>query len=182
VNTPPQHSGQVGPDVPAGLAERVVAELGGNAATVVTAESLTAGLVVARLADVPGASSCVLGGFVTYATDQKTRLLGVPREVIATYTVVSAEVALAMAEGALRATGADLAVATTGAAGPAELDGHPPGTVFVALATAEGASLVRGCVGASRLRGGRAEVREATVDVALRLIEDVLSNPRVPHT
>lgn len=168
--------------MPAGLAERVVTQLADNDFTVVTAESLTAGLVVARLAEVSGASSCLLGGFVTYATDQKTRVLGVPREVIATYTVVSGEVALAMAEGALRATGAELAVATTGAAGPAELDGHSPGTVYVALATADGASLVRGCVGASRLRGGRAEVREATVDVALRLIEDVLSNPHAPHT
>lgn len=102
------------------------------------AESCTGGLLGSRITDVPGSSAYFLGGIVAYADALKTSLLGVPPEAITRYGAVSAETALLMAQGALDATGADLAVAVTGIAGP---DGgtaeKPVGTVYVALVSAE---------------------------------------------
>jgi nicotinamide-nucleotide amidase len=103
--------------------------------TLATAESCTGGLIASRLTDVPGASAVFTHGFVTYANEAKVSLLGVPEELLAVRGAVSEPVARAMAEGALRASGADVAVAVTGIAGP---DGGTPekpvGTVFLALA------------------------------------------------
>lgn len=117
----------------------VVRRLRERGATIATAESLTGGLVCEMLTRVPGASDVLLAGLVSYTAAEKTRLLGVPPELILEHTVVSAEVAAAMAEGARAATGSDLALATTGAAGPGDWtqpDGRviPAGRVFVALA------------------------------------------------
>lgn len=85
---------------------------------VATAESCTAGLVAACMGEVPGASWVLERGFVTYSNEAKAEMLGVPAELIATHGAVSAEVARAMAEGALLRSQADLAVAITGIAGP----------------------------------------------------------------
>jgi nicotinamide-nucleotide amidase len=102
---------------------------------VVTAESCTGGLVAAALTDAPGASACVYGGFVTYANEAKTRFIGVPQSLITTHGAVSEEVARSMAEGALEAAGADLAVAITGIAGPKSDESHKPvGLVHFAVA------------------------------------------------
>ena len=99
-------------------------------------ESLTGGMISAALVDVPGASSVVRGGLVTYQTDTKTLLAGVPAELIAEKDVVSAEVACAMAVGTRTRLGVDIAVSATGLAGP---DGgtadKPVGTVFVGVST-----------------------------------------------
>jgi nicotinamide-nucleotide amidase len=102
---------------------------------VAVAESLTAGLLSAQLADVPGASDLLLGGMATYATGLKERWLGVSPELLAREGPVSEACARAMAEGILARSGADVAVALTGLAGPGG-DGseHPPGTVFAAVA------------------------------------------------
>lgn len=104
--------------------------------TVCTAESCTGGLISKRLTDVAGCSSVVAGGAVTYQTREKTRLLSVPAALIEQYTVVSEPVALAMAKGALAVFDADVAIATTGYAGPGGgTEREPVGTVYIAVAT-----------------------------------------------
>lgn len=106
-------------------------EAGGH--TVATAESLTGGRLASLLTAAPGASASYLGGVVAYATDLKTNVLGVPRTVVETHGVVSAECATAMATGVRVLTGATYAVSTTGVAGPDAQEGKPPGTVYVAV-------------------------------------------------
>ncbi|HEY0840281.1 MAG TPA: CinA family nicotinamide mononucleotide deamidase-related protein, partial [Vulgatibacter sp.] len=99
------------------------------------AESLTAGLAAATLAEAPGASDVLLGSFVTYASDLKGKWLGVSPSVLEAEGAVSEACARAMAEGALERSGADLAVALTGYAGPeGGKDGTPVGTFFAAIA------------------------------------------------
>ena len=107
-------------------------------ASVATAESLTGGRLAALLTSVPGASATYVGGVVTYATELKQSLLGVPEALVAEHGVVSAPCARAMARGARALTGATYALATTGVAGPDRQEGHPPGTVYVALAGPDG--------------------------------------------
>lgn len=103
--------------------------------TIATAESCTGGLVAARLTDRPGSSAYVLGGVVSYSNDVKSGVLGVPADLIAELGAVSEPVAAAMAEGARAVTGADVAVSTTGIAGPGgEVPGKPVGTVCFGLA------------------------------------------------
>ena len=96
------------------------------------AESVTGGLVASRCVNVAGASEWFRGGVVSYASDVKFDLLGVPAG-----PVVSADAALAMARGAQRVLGAEVGVALTGVAGPTEQDGKPVGTLFVAVITPE---------------------------------------------
>jgi nicotinamide-nucleotide amidase len=107
--------------------------------TLTVAESCTGGLVSAAITEIPGASDVFFGGFVTYSNESKIRRLGVGSDVIETFGAVSIATAWAMARGALEASGADVAVAITGIAGP---DGgtaaKPVGTVVFAKAT-------RGC-------------------------------------
>ena len=86
--------------------------------TVTTAESCTGGLVASGLVDLAGISAFFKEGYVTYAPEAKERILGVPKEVIAQYGVVSEQTAAKMAEGAARVANADTAIATTGVAGP----------------------------------------------------------------
>lgn len=102
--------------------------------TVATAESLTGGRLAVHLTDVPGASETFLGGIVSYATDLKVSLLGVPQQVVDEHGVVSARCAEAMASGVRAVTGASYGVSTTGVAGPTEQEGKEPGTVFVGIA------------------------------------------------
>ena len=109
---------------------------------IATAESCTGGLIAASLAAVPGASAVLERGFVTYSNESKVEMLGVPAELIAQSGAVSRDVALAMAEGALRNSRAGLSVAVTGVAGP---DGgsaeKPVGLVHIAVARRDGARL-----------------------------------------
>ena len=135
-----------------------------------TAESLTGGLLVSRLVDVPGASRAVAGGAVCYSYAAKTRLLGVPSDLLERDGAVSGRVAELMAQGALHLYGADLAVSTTGVAGPGPDDrGVPAGRVHLGLATADGA---QSCD--VHLAGDRAVVRVQAVAVALDLLADYL--------
>ena len=131
---------------------------------IATAESCTGGLIAAACTAVAGSSDWFERGFVTYSNEAKAELLGVPAVLIATFGAVSAEVARAMAEGALAHSHAQLAVAVTGIAGPGGGSATKPvGTVWVALAQAGGAASAE----LLRLAGDRATVREQTVRDAL---------------
>ena len=165
-----------------------VAALRAAGLTVAVAESLTAGQVSARIADVPGASAVLRGGVVSYATDVKASVLGVDAALLAASGPVHPEVARQMARGVRALLGADVGVATTGVAGPGPQDGHPAGTVFVAV-TCEGVrngdphsppevEVVERVVELS-LTGGRAEVRAATTAAALALVVEVVAGASV---
>ncbi|MDP9883542.1 nicotinamide-nucleotide amidase [Sinomonas atrocyanea] len=150
-------------------AREVVEEFIARGATAATAESLTAGLVAASLADVPGASGMLRGGVVSYASEVKAGVLGVSPELLARAGSVDAEVARQMADGARRVCGADYGVATTGAAGPEPHDGKPVGTVFVGV-SGPGGSAVR----AYTFDGDRAAIRRAATEAALAVLLEAL--------
>ncbi len=137
---------------------------------VATAESCTGGLVAGVITEVPRSSAVLDRGFVTYSNAAKTELLGVPAELIAAVGAVSPEVARAMAEGALRHSAADIAVAITGIAGPGGGSPEKPvGLVHFATARRNGPTLHR-----ERRFGnpGRSAIRLAAVAEALALLEE----------
>ena len=152
----------------AGVAAQVIAHLRRSGRSLAVAESLTGGLLAAELVAVPGASAVFRGGALTYATDSKASVLKVERDVLAAHGPVHPQVAVQMADGARSLFGADLALATTGVAGPGPADGHPAGTVYVACTGERGRVQVRGYL----LAGGRPAVRAATVRLALALLLD----------
>jgi nicotinamide-nucleotide amidase len=146
-----------------------------------TAESCTGGLIAAACTSVAGSSDWFERGFVTYSNEAKVEDIGVAADLIAAHGAVSAEVARAMAEGALAHSRADLAVAVTGIAGPGGATvGKPVGTVWLALARRGASARVEADAGAGAdtgtktvtellsLSGDRAQVREQTVQHALR--------------
>ena len=117
------------------LACQVIAENLAIGRTISVAESCTGGLVCAALTEVPGSSAVLQYGYVTYANDAKTRTLGVNSELLETFGAVSIAVAWAMAQGALEKSGADIAIAISGVAGPGGgSDQKPIGTVVFAVA------------------------------------------------
>ena len=124
------------------------------------AESVTGGLVAARLTGVPGASDVLRGSIVSYASEVKFALLSVPPG-----PVVNEETAVAMAAGARRVLGADVGLGLTGVAGPTEQDGMPVGTLCVGLALGE--ELTSRTV---RLPGQREQMRELAVISALDIL------------
>lgn len=127
-----------GVDVPS-LEAVALALLTEKGITFGTAESCSGGLIAKRVTDLPGASKVLKGGVVCYTNDVKERLLGVPAALIAEHSPVSAPVAEAMAKGAREALHCDVAVSTTGVAGPGPDEyGNPVGMIFVALAAPEG--------------------------------------------
>ena len=132
------------------------------------AESVTGGLVAGRLTNVPGASEVFRGGVVSYASEVKFAVLGVPEG-----PVVSEAAAVAMAAGARRVLGADVGLALTGVAGPTEQDGMPVGTlcVGVAIGGAERAHTFR-------LPGQRDQMRQMSVITALDFLRrELLATP-----
>lgn len=140
--------------------------------TIATAESCTAGLLAARLADRPGSSAYLAGGVVSYSNEAKADLLGVDPALIATHGAVSEPVAEAMAAGALRRFGADVAVGITGIAGPGGgSDEKPVGTVCFSVGLAGGTYHTR----TFHLPGNRADVRERSTTVAMHMLRRVLS-------
>ena len=153
-----------------GSATGLVADLTARSETVAVAESLTGGLVVARLVDVPGASLVVRGGVVAYAADLKAALLGVDPTLLSRVGTVDAEVAEQMARGVRERLGATWGLATTGVAGPGVQDGHAPGTAYVAVDRAGADCVVRRL----DLPGDRTAVREATVSAVLDLLAERL--------
>lgn len=153
--------------------EQVVIELlAQRGETVATAESCTGGALAHRLTNVPGASAVFMQGFVTYANEAKTRALGVEAALIATHGAVSEPVARAMAEGARAAAGVDHALATTGIAGPGGgTEEKPVGTVFIALATKLGPTLVM----QHRFPTDRENFKHLTTQTALDLLRRKLT-------
>ena len=118
---------------------------------IATAESCTGGLIASRITDVPGSSETFVEGLVSYANEAKTDLLGVPAGLIERHGAVSEDVALAMAEGARKRAGADIAVADTGIAGPGGgTPDKPVGLVWIAVSTAKGARAERNLFAGSR--------------------------------
>jgi len=132
-----------------------------------TAESCTGGMVVAALTEIAGSSDVVERGFVTYSNEAKTEQIGVPAALIASHGAVSAEVAAAMAEGALRRAPVDLAVSITGIAGPGgATPTKPVGLVYLGIARKGGAVRTERHV----FPGDRAAVRDASTRRALELL------------
>jgi nicotinamide-nucleotide amidase len=167
-----RHQSEPPTNPPGGGAAAIIAALVTAGQTLAVAESLTGGLLSAALVDVAGASAAFRGGIVAYATDLKGSLLAVPAPLLAERGAVDADVASAMARGVAAATRSDWGLATTGVAGPDPQDGHPPGTVFVALT---GPNVDR--VASLRLTGGRPAIRAATVTASLGLLATALGLP-----
>jgi nicotinamide-nucleotide amidase len=135
------------------------------------AESITGGLLAARLIEPPGASEYVSGSVVAYSNEAKSELLGVDPALIEAHGAVSPEVAEAMADGALERFGADTAAAVTGVAGPGGgSEAKPVGYVCWCVKTSDGRMLLRD----TRLPGGRADVRDRATTVAMHLLRRLL--------
>ena len=148
------------PDAALDEAAALLAALREGHLTIATAESCTGGLVAAALTAIPGSSASVLAGFVTYSNAAKIGMLGVAPELIERHGAVSEEVARQMAEGALRASGAQIALSCTGVAGPG--GGSllkPVGLVWMGAGRRGGAIITEHCI----FPGDRAAIRAATV-------------------
>ncbi|WP_227985204.1 CinA family protein [Nocardia spumae] len=140
----------------------LVAILTRRGQTMATAESLTAGLLAATIAGVPGASAVLRGGLVVYATDLKHTLAGVDEHTLAAEGPVAAATAEQLAVGARTACGADWGVGLTGVAGPDPQDGCPVGTVYLGLSGPGGTEVMR-----LHLAGDRWTIRMSAVDTAV---------------
>lgn len=148
------------------LPTRVFLKLRAGGETLATAESLTGGQLAALITEVPGVSDTYLGGVVSYATEVKVSLLGVPDEVVERDGVVSGACAEAMAAGVRGLTGAAYALSTTGVAGPTEQEGKPVGTVYVGIA---GPGVLRSVE--LNLDGDRPTIQDETCQRALAELE-----------
>jgi nicotinamide-nucleotide amidase len=149
------------------LAARVGRHLLRAGKRVATAESCTGGWIAKAMTDIAGSSQWFLEGFVTYSNDAKVRRLGVPRSMLKIEGAVSGAVARAMAAGALKRSGAQLAVAVTGIAGPdGAVPGKPVGTVWLCWAELRGRRILFNTQ-RRQFRGDRDAVRRKTVRLAL---------------
>ena len=148
----------------------IVARLIDSGETVAIAESLTAGGLGHALTSTPGASQVFLGGVIAYTNSVKEEILGVDHQLIEEFSVVSEEVANAMADGARRKFGAMWGIATTGVAGPGDFQGIPEGTVWIAI---------RGPINESlqlQLDGGREAIRTGAISSAIGSFARILNH------
>lgn len=152
------------------LASVVVEELKKRQKSITAAESLTAGLFQATLADFSGVSAIFNGGFVTYSLEEKSKMLDISEQELKKHGVVSEFTAQKMAEQARLKTQSDYGVSLTGVAGPDSLEGHPAGTVFIGLAHAKGTEVIKANI-AGR---SRADVRHIAVMHAFNLVRKAL--------
>ena len=152
------------------LASVVVEELKKRKKSITAAESLTAGLFQATLADFSGVSAIFNGGFVTYSLEEKSKMLDISEQELKKHGVVSEFTAKKMAEQARLKTQSDYGVSLTGVAGPDSLEGHPAGTVFIGLAHAKGTEVIKANI-AGR---SRADVRQIAVMHAFNLVRKAL--------
>ena len=150
--------------------EQIISKLIENNISISTAESCTGGSLGKIITSVPGASSIYGYGFITYANEAKEKLLGVPHEVLETIGAVSSETALYMAEGARGESGSDIAVSTTGIAGPGGgTPEKPVGLVYIAIADKNGSEYRK-----LNLTGDRDEVCRKTCDEVFSLVNERL--------
>ena len=153
------------------IEEEVAALLTDKGLTIVTAESTTGGYIGHLLNLVPGSSKYFIGGVIAYNTRAKTEVLKVPKETIEHEGSVSAQTALAMAQGARRLMHADIAVSETGTAGPTGGSPEkPPGTVFIAIDVGDGYQLAERYVWDTDRMG----FKERTAEAALELVRHYL--------
>lgn len=173
----------------------LVQRCGHRGLTLSAAESLTAGALVSKIAEVPGASIMLTGGVVAYTSDVKQAVLDVSAELLESRGAVDPDVAASMAVGVATKCGSDLGIATTGVAGPEPHEGKDVGTVYLGLACTEEAaqrldlSLPGDCTKYETdvtsqkwlagsllldLDGDRAAIRDAAVEAGLKLVEDFL--------
>ena len=152
------------------LASVVVEGLKERQKSITAAESLTAGLFQATLADFSGVSAIFNGGFVTYSLEEKSKMLDISEQELKEHGVVSEFTARKMAEQARIKTQSDYGVSLTGVAGPDSLEGHPAGTVFIGLAHAKGTEVIKANI-AGR---SRADVRHIAVMHAFNLVRKAL--------
>ena len=150
------------------LAAAVVADLTTTRKAVATAESCTGGWIAKSITDVPGSSAVFGYGVVSYSNGAKEQMLGVSNATLEEHGAVSERVVEEMAEGALRLSGADIAVAVSGIAGPdGDTDDKPVGTVWFAWAVRDGSNLLTDA-SCEQFSGDRELVRELTVAHALQ--------------
>ena len=153
------------------IEQQLLCALRSRGLTFAAAESCTGGLIAKRSTDLSGASAVFRGGVVSYTNEVQRDVLGVPAATLEEYGAVSAPVARAMAEGARRITGADLAVSVTGVAGPDRDDrGNEVGTVYLGLAHSGGTTDTK-----FHFHGDRAAIRSAAADAAFDLILQCLN-------
>ena len=151
-------------------ATAIIEGLKARGETVSVAESLTGGGLGHALTQIPGASEVFIGGIIAYTADVKVNFLGVPRATIDEFTVVSEEVAIAMAEGARVKIGTTWAISTTGIAGPGDYMGIREGTVWIAIAGPITQTLQL------TLDGGRDGVRQGAISSAIGNFARILSS------
>jgi nicotinamide-nucleotide amidase len=150
-------------------ATTIIETLKARGETVSIAESLTGGGLGHALTQVPGASEVFMGGIIAYTADVKINFLGVPRAIIDEFSVVSEEVAIAMANGAREKIGTTWAISTTGVAGPGDYKGIREGTVWIAIAGPINQTLQL------TLDGGRDGVRQGAISSAIGNFARILS-------
>lgn len=155
----------------------VIAALLARSQTLAVAESLTGGLVAAMFTAAAGVSQVFRGGVVAYATDLKHQLLGVPSDHLAEHGAVHPDTARLMAEGVRDRLGSDWGLATTGVAGPDRQEGHPVGTVHVAVAGPE-----RTQVRTLSLEGNRKQIRARAARAAIELAGEMLAGDMLAGT
>lgn len=153
-------------------AEMLLVSLRGRNLRLATAESCTGGLLSALITEIPGSSDVFTHGYVTYANEAKVAMIGVKESLIRKLGAVSEDVAVAMAEGAMKTAGASIAIGITGIAGPGGATaGKPVGLVHVACARKGLRTLHQ----EHHFSGDRAQVRLCAVQAALEMIQRQLN-------
>lgn len=156
------------------IAERIVKFLKEQKLHISTAESLTGGMLASVIVDISGASDVFEEGYITYSDAVKHKILGVDETALKEYTAVSSVVARQMAEGVARITGSDIAIATTGYAGPSDADdGTPAGTVYIGVFYNGISDVKKFC-----FKGDRNGVRRQTVYEALNMAAEKLTGEK----
>lgn len=151
------------------LLEEVSQAFKDSGLTLGSAESLTGGLFAEKITSVSGASKFYKGGFVTYATEEKIKLLSVPKWEVKQHGVISREIAFYMANNARQLLGADICVSFTGNAGPEAMEGKPVGEVHIGIASAQSAQIY-----SMQFSGTRDEIRNQSVEFALKKLLQVI--------